>query len=196
MIRRNRISTTEVADALGKTGRLWRAQPIQVGYHKVGPVFWARANRGSNWWLHHDIQFAPEGSIVAVDAQDCDDDAIFGELVAKYLVLYRQVAAVVTNGPLRDAPRLIKERWPIWCEGFSPIGVSNSEVGEPEHMRLGLDGSVAVCDDSGVVLIPSESVDAPFVDRLREIENQEDDWFAKLDQRQMSTFDIVCLGKS
>ena len=34
----NRVSTTEVADALGKSGVLPRVQPINFNFYRVGPV--------------------------------------------------------------------------------------------------------------------------------------------------------------
>lgn len=191
-IRRNRISTTEVADAMSKSGQLWKSMPLQEGYHRVGPVFWARADANSNWWVHHDLQNAPEGCVVVIEARNCGDRAVFGELVAKYLLLYRQVAAIVTNAPVRDANRLRKERWPIWCEGVSPIGVENHAVKEPVDMRFGYDGSIAVCDDSGVVLIPKEELSQSLVSRLQAVEALEDQWFFALDHEKKSTFEIVC----
>ena len=34
----NRVSTTEVADALGKAGVLPKVQPINTNFYRVGPV--------------------------------------------------------------------------------------------------------------------------------------------------------------
>ncbi len=47
-IRRNRVSTTEVADCLGKAGVLPNVMPINRGHFKVGNVKWVYAFDNSN----------------------------------------------------------------------------------------------------------------------------------------------------
>ena len=42
-IRRNRISTTEVADCLGKTGALPGVAALNRGHFRVGEIFWTYA---------------------------------------------------------------------------------------------------------------------------------------------------------
>lgn len=57
------------------------------------------------------------------------------------------------------------------------------------------DGSIAVCDDTGVVIIPKELHTEEFLEKLDFIENQEDIWFECLDHKKWNTYDIVCLKK-
>ena len=60
---------------------------------------------------------------------------------------------------MRDAHRLIKEKYPVWCTGFSPVGCFNTKNEEPfdkniiEERMNAINGGVMVCDDSGVVII-------------------------------------------
>lgn len=197
-IKKNRVSTTEVADALGKTGVVKGVMPINKGIFKVGIVKWVYACGESNWTVHEQIKDIVENHIVFVDVFDCGDRAIFGELVSKYLLLYRQSEAIVVRGKLRDAAALLRENWPIWCEGFNPVGCFNTQpVDLPdssmleEHFNI-FDGSVAVCDDCGVVIIPKEKINNTLLDNLQRIENQEDIWFDRLDHYKDNTFDIVC----
>lgn len=56
------------------------------------------------------------------------DKAIFGDLVSKYILLYKRAKAIVINGILRDIPDLIKENYPIWLNGKSPIGCVNRKM--------------------------------------------------------------------
>ena len=200
-IRRNRISTTEVADCLDKTGAVPGVSPISQGHFRVGRVFWVYAYNESNWEVHEQVREAQEGDVVLVEAFNCGERAIFGELVAKYLLLYRQVTSIVTQGLVRDVPRLLKENWAVWAEGGTPIGCFNRRNETPfdpdliaqrrEHYR----GAVAVCDDSGVVVIPPERIEEAFIEKLDWIEEQEDIWFDCLDRRKWDTFDTVCLKK-
>lgn len=198
-INRNRVSTTEVADCLGKTGVLEGVMPINQGQFRTGNVKWVYANENSNWDVHRMIRDTKEGDIVFIEAFNCGKRAIIGELVSKYILLYRQAKAIICNAPFRDAPDLIKEKYAIWCTGFTPVGCFNKEPQTPldeglivAHTEM-YDGCVAVCDDSGVVLIPKDKLTEEFYQKLVAIEEQEDIWFDRLDHHKENTFDIVCL---
>ncbi len=198
-IRRNRVSTTEIADCLGKRGAIAGLSPVTSGQFRVGPVFWVHTWEETNWPVHEQIQDAPEGCIVVVSGVDCGDRALFGDLVSKYLLLYRQVAAIVAIGPLRDAHRLIKERWPIWCQGFNPVGCFNRPPKTPVDptwkatTQAVFQNAIAVCDDTGVVVIPASDQTEEFIGKLEYIESQEDKWYECVDRLKWSTFRTVCL---
>ena len=200
-IKSNRVSTTEVADCLGKTGVFRDAKILNRGKFCVGSVKWVYAYGNSNWSVHEQICDVSKGDIVLIEAFDCEGRATVGELVSKYILLYKQADAIVSNAPLRDGPRLIKEDYPIWCNGLTPIGCFNKkldyELDEKiynEHYNL-YEGSIAVCDDSGVVIIPKKYHTKEFYEKLEKIEEQEDIWFDCLDRKKWNTYDIVCLKK-
>ncbi len=201
LIKRNRISTTEVADCMNKTGHVPDAMPVTSGKHKVGPVFWAYGYNESNWAIHDQLRDFPEGAILIAEPVNCNNRALFGSLVAKYLMLYRQAEAIVVKGPLRDMPHLIKEQWAIWCSGATPIGCFNCEDGaylsesRVQELSVKYKGALAVCDDSGVVIITEEHQSEEFLDKLHFIEEQEDTWFDCIDRRKWDTYDTVCLKK-
>lgn len=200
-IRRNRISTTEVADCLGKTGIIKNVAILNPGHFQVGPIRFAYAYNRSNWELHEQLQHVLPGEIVVVEAIACNDYALFGGLVAKFVLLYRGVAAIVAKGLLRDAHTLRKENYPIWCEGVTPIGCFNrkNETLPEETLLSGLrkryEGGVAVCDDSGVVVVPEEHCNQEFLEKLHWIELQEDAWFHSIDTDGFTTYETVCLKK-
>lgn len=198
---RNRVSSTEVADALGKTGVLPNVMPVNRGEYKAGKIKWIYAYEESNWPVHEQIQNIEEDCIVFIEAFDCGDRAIFGELVSKYLLLYRQSRAIVVQGKLRDAAGLIKEKWPIWCTGFTPVGCYNKKPDnkfdlaiQKQHFEM-YDGAIAVCDDCGVVVIPPNRITEEFLKALHRMEEQEDIWFDRLDHYKENTFEIVCQKK-
>lgn len=198
---RNRVSTTEVADALGKTGVLPGLLPVNRGHYKAGKIKWIYAYAESNWPVHEQIQDLEDDCIVFVECFDCGDRAIFGELVSKYILLYHQSKAIVVNGKMRDAAGIIKENWPIWCSGLTPVGCFNRKPEKPfdpeveKAHREKYDGAIAVCDDCGVVVIPKEMITEGFLDKLHFMEDQEDIWFDRLDHYKESTFEIVCQKK-
>lgn len=197
-IKRNRVSTTEVADCLGKTGALENVSAVNRGHFKVGTIRYAYAVNESNWPIHERVIDTRENEIVFIDSVNCGGRAMIGELVSKYILLYKQAAAIVTVAPMRDAAALIRENQPIWCNGFNPNGCFNTNPGDvsnniiiKEHMEY-FDGAIAVCDDCGVVIIPKEYHTEEFYQKLENIEKQEDIWFDRLDHFKENTFEIVC----
>jgi len=201
-IKRNRVSSTEIADCLGKKGSIFNANAINRGHFAVGNVFYAYAVNGTNWDVHDQLQKVKDNDIVFVEVLDTLDKAVFGDLVSKYLLLYKQAGAIVTNGLLRDAPRLIKENWKIWCKGFNPVGYINEkielnseQIDQVEKNRIFYDGAIAVCDDTGVVIIPKEFHNKDFLEKIKLMEEQEDIWFECIDRKKYSTFETVCLKK-
>lgn len=200
-IQMNKVSTTEVADCLGKTGAIPNIYPINRGQFRAGRVRWVYAYNESNWDVHEQIRDIQKGEIVYIEAFDCKDRSIIGELVSKFIILYKRAEAIVTNARMRDAHKLIKEQYPIWCTGFSPIGCFNTKVETPfdadiiKQRKEDIDGAVMVCDDSGVVLIPKTMLTEEFYKKLEAIEEQEDIWFDCIDRRKWDTFDTVCLKK-
>lgn len=198
---RNRVSTTEVADCLGKTGVIADLMPINRGFYRAGEIKWIYAYDESNWPVHEQIEEIEEDKVIFVDTIGCSNRAIFGELVSKYILLYRQSRAIIINGKMRDAAALIKENWPIWCSGFTPVGCYNKkpdnnvdEIWRKQHYEM-YNGAIAVCDDCGVVVIPKDRISEEFLLSLHDIEAQEDIWFDRLNHYKESTFEIVCKKK-
>ncbi len=200
-IKRNRVSSTEVADCLDKTGAIAGARPVNRGHFVVGTVNWVYCYGETNWHLHKQIEDVEDGAVVYAEAFQCGERAIFGDIVAKYLLLYQQAAGIVVSGILRDAPRLIKENWPIWCEGFSPVGCFNKNIDGDLDARIMTErqekfhGAIAVCDDTGVTIIPKDRFNQEFLNRLVAIEEQEDIWYECIDRKKWSTFKTICLKK-
>jgi len=199
-IKRNRISTTEVADCMGKCGAMPGIKSINMGHFRVGEIYYTYANDSSNWNLHKLVRDVKENSIVLVETFDCDNRGVFGELVSKYILLYKQAAAIVIDGYMRDGARLIKENYPIWTRGFSPVGCFNKEVPELNNILLNerlnnFEDAIAVCDDAGVVIITKDFINEDFLTHLDFIELQEDIWFHCIDTKKWDTFDTVCLKK-
>lgn len=196
-IRRNRVSTTEVADALGKNGVLPRLQPLTRHHYRVGPVRCLFTAHNSNQALHDQIKQVKEGEVALVFAHDCEDRALLGDLVARFALLYRGAEALVVDGLVRDAARLSRERYPIWAKGVSPLGCYNTPAPTfPEERAVALreayEGGVAVCDDGGVTVIGRKHLTADMLERLVRIELQEDVWYYCLNTLKWDTKRIVC----
>ncbi len=198
-IKQNRVSTTEIADCMGKVGLFENAKILNKGHFEVGKVHYCYADNESNWNVHKNIQNIEENSIVLVDDLGSNNRGIFGDLVSKYLLLYKQSLAIITNGNIRDAHTLVKENYAIWCNGVNPVGCFNTEPEDPidsltlEQRKKYFENAIAVCDDTGVVIITIDYINEEFYKKLEWIEEQEDIWFDCIDRKKWNTFETVCL---
>ena len=199
-IQRNRVSTTEVADCMGKSGALDGVFPLNAHHFAVGEIQYLYAIQDSNWTVHEELDRVPVmDKIVMIDAIDVHGRAIIGDIVSKYILLYMGNRGIICTGKMRDAHILKKENYPIWCAGVSPVGCFNKDVDKSEfadEIRERKDfyqGAVAVCDDSGVVVIPKESISEEFYNKLIAIEEQEDIWYDCIDRKKWSTYRTICL---
>ncbi len=198
-IQQNRVSTTEIADCLGKTGVLEDVLPLNARHFAVGEIVYLYAIGDSNWTIHEDFSNAPvTDKVVFLDAIDVHGRALVGDIVSKCILLYNKNRAIVCSGKMRDAHVLIKENYPIWCTGVTPVGCFNKPVDkreyveEIEHRRNIYEGAIAVCDDSGVVIVPKEQISEEFYKKLIDIEEQEDIWYDCIDRRKWSTYKTIC----
>lgn len=195
--RKNRVSTTEVADALGKSGVFPKVQPVNPHQYRVGPVRCIFTANNSNYAVHEQVRDVQEGEVVIIFTHGCDGRAIIGDLISKFALLYRGAAAVVVQGFVRDVASLRREGFALWSEGVSPLGCFNTPAGAypadlEKQMREQYDGGLAVCDDGGVTVIARHLLTQEMLTRLHRLEMQEDIWFFCLDTLKWDTKKIVC----
>ena len=88
-IEKNKISSVEISDALGKSGVLNGLKPINDGHFIVGEVEYIYTYNNSNWELHKQIENIEENKVVFVDTFNCSDRAVLGDIVSKYIMLYK-----------------------------------------------------------------------------------------------------------
>lgn len=196
-IKKNRVSTTEVADALGKTGVLPNVLPVIDDVHEVGRIHCVFTANESNYQLHEEISQVEDNDIVIVFTEHCGERAILGDLVAKYALLYRGANALVVDAKVRDIAAIRRSKFKVWCKGTTPIGCFNVPADKyPQAKKAALmakyHGAIAVCDDGGVVIIDNEQVNEKMLKKLHYIEIQEDIWFFCLDTLKWDTKKIVC----
>lgn len=198
-IKKNRVSTTEIADCLGKSGAIDNVFPLNSGHFRVGEIEYFFAVGESNWNIHEKLQNGYKNKVIFIDAIDVNNRALIGDIVSKYALLYQGNVAIVTNGKMRDAHTLIKENYPVWCVGVTPVGCFNKKVDlEPfkdvinEHQQF-YQGAIGVCDDTGCVVIPKNQINEEFLDKIVKIEEQEDIWYDCINRRKWSTYKTICL---
>jgi len=196
-LKENRVSTTEVADALGKSGVIDDLIPINDNQYKVGKVKCIFTAFESNYDIHEQIKEVQKGDVVLVFEHECKGRALFGELVTKYLLLYRGANAVIVNGKIRDYAAIKREGFSIWARGRSPLGCFNQKAAPFPIERANVlqkmyENGIAICDDGGVVVIPQDRINEEMLDCLKRVEMKEDIWFFCLDLLKWDTKKIVC----
>jgi regulator of RNase E activity RraA len=109
------------------------------------------------------IEAMPEGAIAVVDAMGTTDAGIFGDILCARMAR-RGVAALITDGVVRDLAGVLATGLPVWCRGTAaPASVNGlTFVGWQEPIGCGgvavMPNDVVVADGDGAVVIPAELV--------------------------------------
>jgi regulator of RNase E activity RraA len=124
------------------------------------------------------IEAMPEGCIAVADAMGVTDAGIFGDILCARMAK-RGVAALVTDGVVRDVAGVTATGLPVWCAGgAAPPSVAGlTFVAWQQPIGCGgvavFPDDVIVADDDGAVVIPAALLDdvvahAPEQERLEE----------------------------
>lgn len=186
------ISTATVTTILLKKGlrNVWMrgTRPLRPGQRRVaGPAFTLRfiparedlatpASWASPTSTRAAIEAMPEGAVAVVDAMGVTDAGIFGDILCARMTR-RGVAALVTDGVIRDAAGVLETALPVWCAGVAapPSVAGLTFVGWQEPVACGgvavFPDDMVVVDDDGAVLIPAAMLpqvlaEAPEQERL------------------------------
>jgi regulator of RNase E activity RraA len=110
------------------------------------------------------IEAMPAGCIAVVDARGVTDAGIFGDILCARMRA-RGVAALVTDGVLRDVEGVRKTGLPVWCAGAAapPSVAGLTFVNWQEPIGCGgvavFPDDLVVADDDGATLVPAALVD-------------------------------------
>jgi len=186
------VSTATVTTILLKKGlrNVWMrgTRPLRPGQPRlVGPAFTLRfvparedLATPESWSSPNSTRAAveamPPGCIAVVDAMGVVDAGIFGDILCARMQK-RGVAALVTDGVVRDVAGVLGTGLPVWCQGAAapPAVAVLTFVGWGEPVGCGgvavFPDDVVVVDDDGAALIPQALLDdvlaaAPAQERL------------------------------
>ena len=110
------------------------------------------------------IEAMPAGCVAVVDAMGVTDAGIFGDILCSRMHR-RGVAALVTDGVVRDVAGVLATGLPVWCQGVAapPSVAGLTFVGWQEPIGCGgvavFPNDVIVVDADGAVLIPQALLD-------------------------------------
>ncbi|MFT3987825.1 ribonuclease activity regulator RraA [Aestuariivirga sp.] len=110
------------------------------------------------------IEAMPEGCIAVADANGVTEAGIFGDILAARMKK-RNVAALVTDGVMRDLAGVLATGLPVWCDGVAapPSVAGLTFVNWQEPVGCGgvavFPGDVIAADGDGAVVIPLKLLD-------------------------------------
>jgi regulator of RNase E activity RraA len=174
------VSTATLTTVLLKKGlrNVWirGAVPLKPGQPRiVGPAFTLRfvparedlatpASWASPNSTRAAIEAMPEGCVAVVDAMGVTDAGIFGDILCARMQK-RGVAALVTDGVVRDLAGVLDANLPVWCRGVAapPSVAGLTFVAWQQPIGCGgvavFPDDVIVVDQDGAVLIPADLLD-------------------------------------
>src|ERR1700676_3929769 len=173
------ITTGTITTVLLKKGirRCWMSgpMPLRDGKRVVGPAFtlrfvpvredlatpesWSKpiSTRGA-------IEEMPEGCIAVADAMGVTTAGIFGDILTMRMVR-RGVAALVTDGVVRDKVGVLASALPVWCAGIAAPASVNGLTFIGWQEPIGCGGGARFARDivavhaGGAVVIPQNLVE-------------------------------------
>src|ERR687893_1610170 len=135
-------------------GRAFTLRFVPMREDLATPESWSspRSTRGA-------IEEMPEGCIAVADAMAVTEAGIFGDILCARMKK-RGVAALITDGVMRDGVGCESARLPIWCSGVAapPSVAGLTFVGWQEPIGCGgvavFPDDIIVADGDGAVVIP------------------------------------------
>jgi len=142
-----------------KVGRAFTLRFVPAREDLATPESWSspRSTRAA-------IEDMPAGCIAVVDAMGITDAGIFGDILCARMAK-RGVAALVTDGVMRDLAGVLGTGLPVWCQGAAapPSVAGLTFVNWQEPIGCGgvavFPDDVVVADADGAVVIPPALLD-------------------------------------
>lgn len=160
------LTSTLASDASEGHGVLphW-IRPLRPESRAVGPAFVALINQDDNLSVREAMAAPPPpAAVLVVAGGSTSRTAMMGGLMALEMQ-NAGIAAVVTDGLIRDAGEIRQLRFDVWCRGATPAAPhKNGPAQVGGSVSIGgtiiRDGDIVIADEDGVVIWPRENVDA------------------------------------
>jgi regulator of RNase E activity RraA len=175
------VSTATITTVLLNKGlrNIWmrKVRPLQTDWPRVvGPAFTMRfiparedLSTAASWASPRStraaIEAMPEGCIAVIDAMGVTDAGVYGDILCGRMKK-RGVAALVTDGVVRDVSGVLATQLPVWCQGVAapPSIAGLTFVNWQEPIGCGgvavFPSDIIVSDDDGAVVIPADLLDS------------------------------------
>lgn len=155
----NRVSTSNVSDAMHRKGAMFDIHARQTGVRIVGRAITVKSLDGDWAKPVEAIDLAGPGDVLVMDI-DGGHTAVWGELASETCKV-RGVEGLVIDGAVRDIDHIREIAFPVWSrwvvpnagepKGFGEIGGEITVGGQTVR-----NGDWIVADDMGVVVVPQD----------------------------------------
>ncbi|MGR3291947.1 MAG: ribonuclease activity regulator RraA [Paracoccaceae bacterium] len=174
------VSTATLTTVLLKKGlrNVWirGAQPLENDQDRiVGPAFTLRfiparedlatpKSWSSPTSTRAAIEAMPAGCVAVVAADGCADAGVFGDILCKRMDL-RGVAAMITDGVVRDLQGVLQTGLGVWAKGTAapPSVAGLTFVNWQEPIGCGgvaiMPNDLIIADQDGAIVVPAKLVD-------------------------------------
>ena len=171
------VPTGFVVDAQNGTGALdWRIKPLDANMRFAGPAMTADAEPRDCLPVQPAIALSRPGDVLVISNGGYDGAAVIGDNVTA-MARNQGLAAIVTDGLVRDIEGILAAGIPVFCCGVSPnspYARGPGRVGLPIAISRSViqPGDMVVGDGDGVVVISRGDIDRVIASlkTLKEIE--------------------------
>ncbi|KAA0003830.1 MAG: DUF561 domain-containing protein [Thermoplasmata archaeon] len=154
-----KVSTSNICDAMHNKGAMRDISPLKKGYHMVGKAVTVKTIDGDWAKAVESIDVAEKGNVLVINAGE-GKQAVWGEL-ATWSAIKKGLAGIVIDGGVRDVHEIIKTDMPVFAKRIVP------EAGDPKgYGEIGgeitcggqkvRNGDWVIGDENGVVVVPKE----------------------------------------
>lgn len=172
-----RMGTGPVSDACPEAIVIGSSLPALKSYDCVaGTALPIDAGPADNLTVWASLKFARPGDVLFVYTEACMSTSVFGDLLVGF-ARNGGLAAMVTDGCVRDYHGICETSLPVYAAGTSPkapVKKGPGKIGYPIQMagvRIERD-MVVVCDRDGIVAFDHEHLDST-LEKLKAVEAKE-----------------------
>lgn len=154
-----RVSTSNVSDAMHRTGQMHNLNPISFEKKFYGKAYTVRAYPGDWSKTVQAIDAAEKGDVIVIDAHG-SRVALWGELATRS-ALNKGISGLIIDGGVRDVDEIKKMKFPVYARCVSPAAGEPKGMGEMNvTIRCGglevNPGDYVLADENGIVVIPKK----------------------------------------
>ncbi len=159
------LSSSVISDAMNGFGTMdYKIKPMGITKRIIGTALTVNLRPGDNLMLHKAIYLASAGYVLVADGKEDMRSAGWGDMMTRSS-MERGIEGVVLDGVVRDIADLNALDFPVFAKGAIPSGINKNGPGEINttisccgvHVNP---GDLIVGDEDGVVVIPSDDIEA------------------------------------
>ena len=159
------------------------------GRKVVGPALTVKARPGDNLMAMKVIDLAQPGDVIVISSDGEANLSVWGGIMSM-MAAKRGIAAVVTDGVVRDIAQCREADLPIWATGLTPVGPTKLGPGQINQATscggvIVNPSDVILADEDGVVVVPRDELEA-VIARSHERIAKEDAWLARIAENDFS----------